>query len=397
MSIDTNKLNETEIMCPSELSFDDQYMYNDSTDKSLLDNKYSGLTKSNTLINALKDFSVRYDLDDKKIMNSKKFVLSYDDLFTLIKFALEFQIKIYNSLNVKDYLNEISQDFINNLSYYIFSYEKIDVNKNNNSNNNDYTKNTYSNFNFNNTNNTRNKFQLNQTQTPTRSSGVKKRKNEEKKDEDKNQDISRNQRQNKNEFIKNTKSYYRVSYNKPILSPKNNKKYDKKRDDLNKSVINRSAQKRDSTFMTDFSSINLGENRKKKPNKSLEKRRTVKYNNCEGKNKKNRLSIYTACENLKGSQSRKLSCLDQKRFINKNYLNTSMEERRKEKDDKKMVYYEQSLNFGIKKKILGNSVIRPSNMANKLLQRGIKYLTEFMDLKEEEESRKKHHHQHQNY
>ena len=148
--------------------------------------------------------------------------------------------------------------------------------------------------------------------------------------------------------------------------------------------------------MTDFSSINLGENRKKKPNKSLEKRRTVKYN-CEGKNKKNRLSIYTACENLKGSQSRKLSCLDQKRFINKNYLNTSMEERRKEKDDKKMVYYEQSLNFGIKKKILGNSVIRPSNMANKLLQRGIKYLTEFMDLKEEEESRKKHHHQHQNY
>ena len=29
-------------------------------------------------------------------------------------------------------------------------------------------------------------------------------------------------------------------------------------------------------------------------------------------------------------------------------------------------------------------------MANKLLQRGIKYLTEFMDLKEEEENRKKH-------
>ena len=53
-----------------------------------------------------------------------------------------------------------------------------------------------------------------------------------------------------------------------------------------------------------------------------------------------------------------------------------------------MVYYDQNLNFGIKKKIISNNIIRPSNMANKLLQNGIKYLTEFMDLKEEENKRK---------
>ena len=77
-------------------------------------------------------------------------------------------------------------------------------------------------------------------------------------------------------------------------------------------------------------------------------------------------------------------------LANNFYLNTSVDERRKVKDDKKVVYYDQNLNLGIKKKIISNNIIRPSNMANKLLQRGIKYLTEFMDLKEEE-SKKKHH------
>ena len=42
------------------------------------------------------------------------------------------------------------------------------------------------------------------------------------------------------------------------------------------------------------------------------------------------------------------------------------------------------LNFGIKKKIISNNIIRPSNMANKLLQRGMKYITDFKDLKEED-------------
>ena len=121
MSIDTNRLNETEIIYPSELSSDDKNIYNDSADKNINDNKYSSVNKSNILLNVLKDFSVRYDLDDKKIMKSKKFILSFEDLISLVKFALEFQIKINNSLNLKDYLNEISQDFINNLSYYVFS------------------------------------------------------------------------------------------------------------------------------------------------------------------------------------------------------------------------------------------------------------------------------------
>ena len=122
MNVDhnNNKLNETEIICPSEISIDEKNTYNDSVLKSLKESQYLLPNKSNILLNALKEFSNRYDIDDRKIMKSKRFLISFNDLISIIKFALEFQIKINNSIN--EYLNEISQDFINNLSYYIFSF-----------------------------------------------------------------------------------------------------------------------------------------------------------------------------------------------------------------------------------------------------------------------------------
>ena len=206
MSIDTNKLNETEIICPSELSLDEKYIYNDSGEKSKNDNKYSSSNKSNILLNVLKDFSVRYDLDDRKIMKSKKFLLSFEDLISLVKFAIEFQIKINNSLNLKDYLNEISQDFINNLSYYVFSYEKTDISTNNNVNIN---YNTYNN----NLNNKKNKKQINIIQTPMNYQP----------DSTKRKSVEGFSpfNSNKNSSVENKKSYYRANNNQK----KNNKKY----------------------------------------------------------------------------------------------------------------------------------------------------------------------------
>lgn len=406
MSVDTNKLNETEIICPSELSFDEQDYYNDSNEKNKNESRYLGSKKSNTLINALKEFSVRFNIDDKKSIKPQKFIVTFDDIITLVKFSIESQIKINNSLNVKDYLNEISQDFTNNLNYYIFSYEKYDPNKNNNYinniHNNTYNTNTFTNFNYTNSNTKRNKNTLNQTHTPTYV-GNKKRKAEEcKRNEERFDNLRNNKIRSKNEFLKNTKSYCRVNINnnnKQIISPTNKSKIkEKKKDNLNRSFVNRSAQKRNTTFISDFSHSNIEDNsRNRKLNKSIGKRKTVKNDNLGANNKRNSLSIYTACEHIRGSsfllrnsKSRKLSCIDHNKTANNFYLNTSVDERRKVKDDKKVVYYDQNLNLGIKKKIISNNIIRPSNMANKLLQRGIKYLTEFMDLKEEE-SKKKHH------
>ena len=372
-----NKLNETEIICPSELSLDEKFIYNDPMEKSLQESKYSSQNKSNILLNVLKDFSVRYDLDDRRIMKHKKFILSFEDLISLIKFVLEFQIRINNSLNLKDYLNEISQDFINNLSYYIFSYEKIDMNQYNNINiNNNY--NTYNtNLNDKNYKNIINskKFPLNNNQED------KKRKKEE--------EIYFFS-PNKKEKIKDKKSYYKQN-NNIVTSPKNiNKTKDKKIEERkNKKRLNRSHIKRKNVYIEDFENKSLFEeenNRKQKLNKSTQKRKNLKNDtNFENKNR-NSLSIFKACENIKGSRlilkctkSRRLSGVDIKDNKNiNNYNSINM------KKYDKTVYYDKNLNIGVKKKIISNNIIRPSNMANKLLQRGMKYITDFKDLKEEE-------------
>ena len=385
MSIDTNKLNETEIICQSELSFEENNMHNDSIEKSLLEMKYSSLNKSNALINALKEFSVRYDLDDRKIMSSKKFILSFNDLISVIKFALEFQIKINNSLNLKDYLSEITQDFINNLSYYIFSYEKIDTSKtsqNIQNNQNNY----YTNYNTYNNNENNKKFnkQLNQTQTFVCYGERKKRKNEED-----TSFISRNK--NKNEYIINTKSYFKTNNKNNKLSSNNCKTRNKKKEEINnKSIINKSVEKRKNSIITDFDFIE-DNNKKKNPNKSTEKRRVIKNGNASDY-KRTSLNIYTACENLRGTssilkstRSRRLSCKEQ----NNNQMITNNYKTNTKRFDK-IAYYDQNMN-GVKKQIINSSVFRPSIMANKLLQRGIKYITDFKDLKEEESKRR---HQH---
>ena len=52
--------------------------------------------------------------------------------------------------------------------------------------------------------------------------------------------------------------------------------------------------------------------------------------------------------------------------------------------DKKTVYYNQNMTLGVKKQYIKGNVPRPSNYANKLLQSGIKFITEFNGLKEEE-------------
>ena len=74
------------------------------------------------------------------------------------------------------------------------------------------------------------------------------------------------------------------------------------------------------------------------------------------------------------TKSRKSSCIEQNNNINKN--------------KSKQTYYNQYPNFGIKKQILGKNIIKPSNMANKLLQKGIKYINDFTNLKEEESKKK---------
>ena len=166
----------------------------------------------------------------------------------------------------------------------------------------------------------------------------------------------------------------------------------KKREVITKTKrFNKSVEKRRSVLITD-SGIKEVNNRKGKINNNSEKRRLTKDETIPENKSKNSISIYSVCENLKASssllkssKSRKLSCTEQ----NNNKINMNNNYNFNTKKDNKVIYYDQKMNIGVKKQIISNNVIRPSNMANKLLQKGIKYITEFKDIKKEEETKKR--------
>ena len=281
MDIENNKLNETEIIYPSDISIDEKNIFYDEN-------------KSNILINSLKTFN------ENKIENNKtKFLMNYNDIITLIKLGIEYQIKINNSINV--YYDEICNDFIQNIKYYFLSFETINNNKNNKKINS----------------------------------------------------ISVNRSQ-----ILNIK-------NKQDLKTKKNKNNDNninyKKDGNNKSVEKKSKSRT-------IYPINLSKNEKNnnKLNKSVEKRKSKEI--TKNKNTQS-FSIFTVCENIKNTS-----------FTGK--------PKRKNNDNKKNIYLNQYKNSAIKRQILGNNIIKPSNMANKLLQKGIKYINEFAFMKEEERKKR---------
>ena len=96
--------------------------------------------KSNILLSSLNDFSNKYNSDDRKILSNKKFLLTFNELISLIKEAIQTQVKIYETdANQIETLKNLTQDFINDLSYNIFSFDKIEINQ---LQQNNYIKNT---------------------------------------------------------------------------------------------------------------------------------------------------------------------------------------------------------------------------------------------------------------
>ena len=101
------------------------------------------------------------------------------------------------------------------------------------------------------------------------------------------------------------------------------------------------------------------------------------------------LSIVTALDYVKNSsfvlnnKSKDENNIDKKSNLN---LNKSMNDITNK--DNKLIYYSQNnIVQGVRKKIINRVVPRPSNLANKLLERGIKYITEFNGMEEEEQKK----------
>ena len=167
---------------------------------------------------------------------------------------------------------------------------------------------------------------------------------------------------------------------------------------MTKSNINKSIKRRSHKFQNlnylSNDNKNKESSKNKNINKSLEKR-NIDKNDIKIDN--NPISIFTACEYVKSTsfmlKNRHRNKEESKLDINYN-TNNSLKNMHTNKENELFSYndknLQQSLQLGIKKKIIKGNIPRPSNLANKLLEKGIKYITDFNGLKEEEQRKKFH-------
>ena len=411
-----------DLLTNNDSFIDKRKTYYETTIKKKKGNKFSYINETNSLIIALRNFSVKYGLDDKKILNDYKFVISFDELISLIRFSLESQIKLNNFLqDDSEKIKSFIHNFINNISNYIFSYEKVEkinpiskfgnkikfsTNKENiNINTNKAIKTSRTNYKKPNCiikssscvvdkgkskiKQPKNKVILNrnyQTNLKSNKSTV----NSNKINNNSNTNFTSNTNRNQEETNNYTKSYFRRKNYKNltnIFSPiKKSQNKENNKIKVTKTLLNKSAERRHNP--NDYFKNDKQNYKKIKLNKSMEKRKT---NKSEHKIESKPISIFSACEYLKSSsfilktKNNKENKIEKKEEFN---TNNSMNDIKKE--DKKIVYYDQNMNLGIRKKIIKANVPRPSNYANKLLEKGIKFITDFNGLKEEELKKKFH-------
>lgn len=407
-----NELNISDCNAKKEKYLNESRRYYNTTIRKKKLVKSNTINNQNILLDHLKDFSVKYEMDEKLISKDIKFVITFDELISLIRYSLESQIKINeHSKEEKENLKTLSQDFINNISYYIFSYEKVEKIEKPLSKNTHIASSNKENINVNG-NNKKNKKSLCSIISKSPSYWVEAQKTRNNKNKVIQAEKSTlNSRTNKNKNnIESKNSYKRTTVHK-IFSPKNEDRFKNKfpkNENKSKKVLNRSAVKRYSAILSDSSN----NNRRKQLNKSDEKRKSVIMDKTK-KNVTKNLSIFTACENLKSSsfilKNKNHSFFSTEHYDkndnkkNSNNYNSNNNLNLNQNNDKncksnanlnmnkkantKIVYYDHNLNLNVKKQIIMGNVFKPSTFANKLLQNGMKYITEFNGIKEEEKKK----------
>ena len=406
MLLDSKELNRSDILSKNEYYYNENKKYYNTTIKK---KKLKKLPNKNNnqdlLIDSLKNFSVKYEIDENKNSKDIKFIITFDELISLIRYTLESQIKLDKILKDEtEDLNTLSKDFINELSLYIFSYEKESIKKTNNKNNKSIS--NKENINSNSGKGRKKKSLCNIiSKSPSYWVEEKKSKNDKNEKNDKNDKNDNIQKKSKNEISNNnindkknnnnnnnilgSRSYYKRNLDNKLFSPKNanNKaKFENKK----KNYLNKSVEKRHNSKISDISN-NKDNSKKKKLNNSAARRNSVRAD--KNKNNKNTLSIYTACQNLKsssfilGSKTHNISSTEyynkQETKKNNNY-NSNYDIGKCKSKEKNIVYYDHKLKLDVKRQIIVGNILKPSSFANKLLQNGRKFITEFNGIKEEE-------------
>lgn len=354
--------------------------------------------KSKILLNSINDFSVRYDKDERNIIKNKKFVISFDDIIKLVKIGIEAQIKIDTiTSGFCNILKEISSDFINNLSYHIFSFDKVDIFSETESKSPKRKRKECC-------GNIRNceekhshELKSSSTWIPKRVAiedekteeieEIKKKRSVIKKNREKNnrKEWGREEEKTNKKPIRNSKSFLAPDISKTSLEKykennSNNNNCNNNTIKKNKGIEKRSNSYLNSTAKSNYKSVKtISSNvytQKKNNNKSANKRKISMKEEKKGKSIESQIKknseIYTACEAIKGVKSI---------FSNK-YHHYSVKTEAIE-DNHLKGQNDNKLGFIVKKQYISKAPI-PSNMANKLLLKGKQFINDFNGIKEEE-------------
>ena len=403
---------------------------NNSSERNnlIINNKNNYIFQSNILLNSIQDFCNRYEKDDKKIILNKKFIVTFQDLISLIKEAIIAQQQINklifcgdnNNINIQ----RINQKYINDLSYNIFSYDKIDIGYNFNI---QKKKKNYSNISpnimkFRNNPKMKKSYISQDSISPN---NIKKEINSIFENIYKEVFINRNgsnpldninQKNQRNINLKkkilsksdnniygrnksatiNKKNisplrFYKISKNKTVYPRLNNRIITNNiSNSINYNNNNININNNYNSHCKSNCSLSADKNLKndKKNNKTINKSKVLKNVN-KNKNELKCSDIYLACENInmiKNSGNKKLLSKSSNDF-NDNFLKRSLKtigfsDNYSINNYSDIIGYEElHLNNGIKRIIISNTH-NPSNLANKLLISGQKYIDDFKEMNE---------------
>ena len=370
--------------------------------------------RANYLLKSLQDFSNRYDLDSKNILSGKKFLLAFGDIISLIKDVINYQNKIFElDLSDKEKIQEISQDFINNLSYTIFSFEKLDISNNSKKEKNRYNTHNLRNKILNNNKNIKANLKHGKNNSNILTTGNKEEENNKGNNgasinfslNNKNKDANNGKIKEKNKFKKEIKCY-----NPNSKSSLNKKKFNnnitKNNIDLNSKILKTSyrtkikeiKQERKKTMINggdEKNNINIKNKKIKNLNAKMcinnikTSPQTTKNSNKKGFGNFNSQLEYSIKNNSSVLRSNSVS--NQKIKSEKINVMDSYNLCSTFNDLEQKLLDSQSVKEGliIKGKInIFSNVPKPSLLANKLLESSKKFINDYNGVNEEEEKKR---------
>ena len=133
LSIDKITLNKNNLLKNQNINFSSSNSNNNNINNNNNDFK-SNNNQINILLNSIQEFFNRYELDERKIFSKKKFIISFPELISLITESILAQQKLDYLIYTNDNhnknifnLQKINQQYMNDLSYNIFSFDRIDI------------------------------------------------------------------------------------------------------------------------------------------------------------------------------------------------------------------------------------------------------------------------------